>query len=237
MTNVHVNPDLPPELVTEIAKFCDPITCAKASQVSGLWRDIFTEQFFVYNGDINGQNIESISLGIDISRIVSITGNLIDCDVNHFPNLRSITGNIQCLKDIVTLDKFHNLTTVGGFLSFYECTGLTSVDGLRNLTTVGGSLNFYQCTGLSSVEGLQNLTTVGGYLNFYQCTGLSSVEGLQNLTTVGGNLSFIECTGLTSVEGLQNLTTVGGDLYLKDTQIKEDGIHFAVNGPIVYQSI
>jgi hypothetical protein len=47
MTNVHVNPDLPPELVAEIAKFCDPITCAKACQVSGLWRYIFSEQLIM----------------------------------------------------------------------------------------------------------------------------------------------------------------------------------------------
>jgi hypothetical protein len=212
MANVPVNPDIPPELVTEIAKFCDPVTCAKAIQVSGLWRDIFTEQFFVYNGDINGQNIESISEGIDLSRIISITGNLIDCDVNHFPNLRSITGNIQCLQDIVTLDNFQNLTTVGGWMTFYGCTGLTSVNGLRNLTTVGGHLNFYGCTGLSSVDGLSILTTVGRYLSFYGCTGLTSVDGLQNLTAVGGYLDFYGCTGLTSVDGLQNLITVGENL-------------------------
>jgi hypothetical protein len=90
------------------------------------------------------------------------------------------------------------------------------------------------CTGLTSIDGLQNLTDVGGDLNFYQCTGLTSVDGLRNLTIVGGWMNFSKCTGLTSVEGLQNLTTVGGDLYLKDTQIKEDGIHFAVNGTIVY---
>jgi hypothetical protein len=234
MANVRVNPDLPPELVTEIAKFCNPNTCAKASQVSRLWRDIFSEQFFVYNGDINHQNIDSISLGIDISRIVSITGNLMYCDVNHFPNLRSITGDIQCLEDIGTLDNFQNLTTVGGWMSFYQCTGLTSVDGLRNLTTVGGYLDFRGCTGLTSIDGLRNLTTVGGYLNFRGCTGFTSIDGLRNLTTVGGHLTFNQCTGLTSVEGLQNLTTVGGNLYLQCTQIKEDGIHFAVNGTIIY---
>jgi hypothetical protein len=212
MANVRVNPDLPPELVTEIAKFCDPVTCAKASQVSRLWRDIFSEQFFVYNGDINGQNIESISLGIDLSRIISITGSLMDCDVNRFPNLRSITGNIQCLKDIVTLDNLQNLTTVGGWMNFYKCTELTSVEGLQNLTTVGRWMNFYKCTGFTSVEELQNLTTVGESLDFFGCTGLTSVDGLRNLTTVGGYLNFSGCTGLTSVDGLRNLTTVGGSL-------------------------
>jgi hypothetical protein len=281
MTNVRFNPDLPPELVTAIAQFCDPVTCAKASLVSRLWRDIFSEQFFAYNGDINYQNIDSITKTFDISRIVSISGSLMDCDINRFPNLRSITGNIQCLQDIVTLDNFRNLTTVGGCLSFCGCTGLTSVDGLQNLTTVGGCLSFFECTGLTSVDGLQNLTTVGECLSFYQCTGLTSVDGLRNLTTVGGYLmfcgctglssveglrnlynvagflSFSRCAGLSSVEGLRNLTTIGGflnlnactgltsveglrnltvgrNLYLKDTQLKCDDIHFAVNGTIEY---
>jgi hypothetical protein len=234
MTNVHVNPDLPPELVTEIAKFCDPITCAKACQVSGLWRDIFSEQFFVYNGDINGQNIESISLGIDLSRIVSITGNLMNCDMNRFPNLRSVTGNIQCLQDTVMLDNFQNLTTVGGWMNFYKCTEFTSVDGLQNLTTVGGWMNFYKCTGLTSVEGLQNLTTVGESLDFYGCTGLTSVDGLRNLTTVEDFISFHGCTGLSSIDGLRNLTTWGRYLYLRHTQIDENHIHFGVKGTIIY---
>lgn len=186
--------------------------------------EFFSNYLIVFNGDINGSNISEIMKGTDLKRIYIIKGDLYDCDINAFPNLCLVTGNIRPLKNTPSIKGLSNLTSVGENLNFRNCIDLMSLEGLANLTTVGAFLNFYNCTNLVSLEGLTNLTSVGGYLNFRNCSNIVSLKGMSNLTYVGEFLSFRNCKLITSLECLIKLTSIGSDLYLNGSNITDD--HF-----------
>ncbi len=124
----------------------------------------------------------------------------------------------------ITIKTLGNLERVGGNLTLFGCTSLTS---LGNLERVGGRLNSYNCTSLkdlgklkevgeslilencSSLTSLGNLKEVGMGLNLENCTSLTSLGNLKEV--VVGTLNLGNCTSLASLE---NLKEVGESLIL-----------------------
>ncbi len=105
-------------------------------------------------------------------------------------------GYIVAPKDIKEFKGFEELfgfeiKEITGYLSFWNCTSLTSVSNLPDC--VGYNLSFHECTSLTSVSNLPDC--VGGYLNFYKCTSLTSIGKMPSVVKGGiytGNCPFFE---------------------------------------------
>ncbi len=71
---------------------------------------------------------------------------------NH-PGCTEIEGNVEIhdtgFGDISNLNGLSILNSIGGYLSIYGNTILTSLSGLNNLTFIGGSLGFQENSALT----------------------------------------------------------------------------------------
>ncbi len=128
-------------------------------------------------------------------------------------------GRIIVPKDVKEFKGFEELfgfeiKEVRGFLSFYDCTSLTSVSNLPEY--IGGHLSFEDCTSLSSVSNLPK--TIHDGLSFDGCTALTSFPDLPEY--VGGHLSFWGCFSLTSVSKMPSV--VKGIIYTEECPFFEE---------------
>jgi hypothetical protein len=106
---------------------------------------------------------------------------------------------------------------------------------LANLTSVGGGLTIYNNTVLTSIDGLVNLISVGGLgLGVFENPALTSINGLTGLISVSGevylqdNAVLATCTGLTALlddvddglpgpgPGVAGVPDVGTDVIIGD---------------------
>lgn len=235
-----INDILPPEIINEVASFCNPRVCIIASMVCKSWHKIFSTQFNIFEGNIDFTIVESIKQNVRLDRIYKINGNLNNCNIEFFPNLCYVSGNMEIPENTKTVKSLENLTIVNGRLSISKCTALTSLDGLSNLTKVGKSLDFSFCTSLTCIDGLLNITFVGASLCFYGCKSLTSINGLSNLITVGRDVNFGVCESLSSVEtnDLPSLTFIGGDLSFRDASrlTRVDGLTklTSIHGSLIF---
>ncbi len=128
-------------------------------------------------------------------------------------------GRIIVPKDVKEFKGFEELfgfeiKEVRGFLSFYDCTSLTSVSNLPEY--IGGHLSFEDCTSLSSVSNLPKI--IHNSLSFDGCTSLTSLPDLPEY--VGGHLSFWGCFSLTSVSKMPSV--VKGIIYTEECPFFEE---------------
>jgi hypothetical protein len=72
------------------------------------------------------------------------------------------------------------------------------------VTSIGGNLTIYSTSYLSSLTGLENVTSIGGDLDI-EASGLTSLGALENLTSIEGNLTIAYCGTLTNLTGLDNI--------------------------------
>src|SRR5690606_17352979 len=143
----------------------------------------------------------------------------------NYPDCTEIPGSVIIWgTDIVNLDPLSNITSIGGYLRFYNNPVLQTFEGLNNLTSIGGSLyidsyNFQ----LQNLDGLDNLTNIGGSLYFKENNSqLQNIDGLSNLTNIGGSLEITFTSQLQNLDGLNNLTNIGSYLRIDNNEQLEN---------------
>ena len=105
------------------------------------------------------------------------------------------------IKDLV----IPNSVTAIGQLTFYGCTGLTSVTIPSSVTTIK-NWAFEECTGLTSVTIAVGLTSIGAHA-FYDCNSLTYVTIPNSVTNIGQQ-AFAGCNSLTSVTIPNNVESI-----------------------------
>jgi hypothetical protein len=124
-------------------------------------------------------------------------------------SLTTVGGSLSFLNCSVDLVKFPSLTRLGGNLLFGE-SSIGNLDGfLPNLTSVQGVLMYQVPT--SSLDFLSLLTSVGE-LSLKEVIGLDNVDGLSAMKTISGSLTINFAPGLKNLNGLSSLASVGGNV-------------------------
>ena len=169
-----------------------------------------------------------------------LTQQAIDDFPSNFPDCTEIGGNVYIsTSDIQNLDGLSQVTAIGGYLYFADCSNLNDISGLANLTTIAGYLSFSYCHQLHNLNGLNKLEAVGGFLDFRYNDNLENLEGLENLESVGGSfnlfgnpileaisalniegtlrfLSIAACPKLSNLHGLEGITEVTKAIAISD---------------------
>jgi hypothetical protein len=137
------------------------------------------------------------------------TQEQIDSFQVNYSNCTVIEGSVHIGgNNISNLLGLQVLTSVGGDLSLYGTTILTSLAGLDNLVHVGGELTITYNEALSCLSGLNTLISVGSNLHILQNDALKDFSGLNNLLSVGGYFDIIGNDSLESLTGLEAVTSL-----------------------------
>ncbi len=147
-----------------------------------------TAYHFKYNGIYYNYNGDGT---------VSVTYN--DSPTNEY------TGDVVIPSSVTKSGKTYPVTSIGN-MSFYECSGLTSVTIPNSVTSIG-EYAFCRCLGLTSVTIPNSVTSIGNDA-FANCTGLTSLAIPNSVTSIG-ETAFYRCLGLTSVTIPNSVTSIG----------------------------
>lgn len=198
-----------------------------------------------FNGNQSLTNIKGLTKLSSIKRRLSITVNPVLTNIEGLSELTSIDGFIEIAgTNLVNLDIFNKLISIGGNLNFFRNDNLISMNGFQNLTSVGGDFNISTNNSLIEIQGFQKLKTVGGEFSIgnnevlEQITGfpellevngpftinnfalrtpkLTEISGFNKLTSVGGFFNIRSCFILIDFTGFNNLESVGGNLRIAD---------------------
>ena len=166
-------------------------------------------------------------------RIIDFTGvkSLDQCVLaSAYKDNINISGKID-MKDLTG-----PLDVYSCYMTFYKCSGITSVD-LSSLTGIREDHSccsmFERCNNLISVD-LSSLTRIYGNYStasmFNLCSNLTTVQmrALESIDTIGSaryaaNGMFANCTSLTSID-LSSLTTVSGDYNCKQMFLADSAL-------------
>jgi hypothetical protein len=124
-------------------------------------------------------------------------------------SLTTVGGSLSFLNCSVDRVKCPSLTRLGGNLLFEESSIGNLDDFLPNLTSVQGVLMYQVPT--SSIDFLSLLTSVGE-LSLKEVIGLDNLDGLSAIKTISGSLTINFAPGLKNLNGLSSLTLVGGSV-------------------------
>ena len=169
------------------------------------------------------ESLTNIGGSIIIAQLYQLT------DISALEGLSELTGNLHITNvGLTSLYGLHNIITIDGYVSLYECCDIESFEGLQSLNYIGGNFEINSNTDAINLSGLENLQTIGGdfvlvnnnFITMEGLTGLQTVggfgisfhfslinlNGLENLTEVNGGFGFAYCDVLTDINGIQNVS-------------------------------
>lgn len=114
--------------------------------------------------------------------------------------------------DILDLNPFSGVSSIGGDLSIIYNTALENLEGLNSLESVEGLLNVSANDSLKNIQGLNSLYYVGGDVHFQVNSSLINLIGLEGLSEINGDLYVGGNMVLENFSGLENITHVAGDV-------------------------
>ena len=162
--------------------------------------------------NVNLSNIDVSELGDDElkglfgdSTWLHINPDISNWDIKYIPN-KFFNGN----KKIKEFAVPNSVTTIGD-MSFYNCSGLTSITIPDSVTSIGDYV-FCYCSGLTSITIPDSVTSIGSG-TFRNCSGLASVVIGDSVTRIGDSV-FSGCSNLTSVEIPNSVTSIGDNAFL-----------------------
>ena len=170
---------------------------------------LFTLLFLpmVANADSYGVNINGIYYNLfDEDKTAEVASN------------RLYSGDAIIPETVTYNDNQYSVTSIG-YLSFYWCTGLTSVTIPNSVTNIG-KCAFSGCTGLTSITIPNSVTNIGSGA-FDGCTGLTSITIPNSVTSIGDN-AFYECDGVTSITIPNSVTSIGDNAFYRCGVTKEN---------------
>jgi pimeloyl-ACP methyl ester carboxylesterase len=132
--------------------------------------------------------------------------------MSQYPDCQNIAGNVQISDRVSNLAPLSNVRTIGGRLSLFRDSMLTSLSGLENLTSVGGDLRIETSPLVTDISGLANLTSVGEDFDVNSMQGLTGSDWFEGLQSIEGDFRIFNCNGMQSLTGFSSLTTIGGKL-------------------------
>ncbi len=115
------------------------------------------------------------------------------------------------------MSALNSLTSLGGDLEVIQCDNVLTLNGFAAMETVGGRLRIGDNPNLTDITVLSNIASVGD-LDIYSNTSLQSLNGLENLTQVNGTVGnvVIHDTPLSDLTGLENLALIEGGLQISN---------------------
>ncbi len=143
--------------------------------------------------------------------------------------------------NLITIDDFHNVTSVSRTIDFWENNSLVSIDGFDALVNLAGDLRILRDTVLAEIIGFQNLQTIGGDLiwdelnmeDIYAFGQLQRVEGMLNITDFNlndisgfnsllevGDRVEIEAMGSSNLSGFLSLYRIGGAIVINSSSVE-----------------
>ena len=133
-----------------------------------------------------------------------------------FPVLNNITGNLvfQDNANVVSIDGFSSLATLGGDFYIERDRKLTSIGTFSALKMITGSLVVAENDVLATFPAFSILASIGDSLAIGG-QGLTTLSDFPALTSIGLNLS-VRNTGLTSLPNFSMLAEITGDLSIRD---------------------
>ena len=142
----------------------------------------------------------------------------------NYPNCTEWNGDL-CFAgwtdNITSLDSLIQLTSIDGWLCFYEIYNLPDLSGLENLVSIGGKMQTCIIESFTDFSELSSLTSIGGKVEFIESTSVTSLTGLDNLKSIGESLTFQAYYNLTDFTGLDSLESIGGGFGLTITNMDE----------------
>lgn len=120
-------------------------------------------------------------------------------------------AEVSAYKETVVTAEIGNCVTSLGVMSFFICSGLTSVILPNSLTTIGTDA-FSGCYNLTGVTIPDGVTSIGQYA-FEGCRSFTDITIPDSVVTIGGQ-AFRYCPSLTSVTIGSSVISIGQSAFV-----------------------
>ena len=147
---------------------------------------------------------------------LTLTGYLNGTDIRFIREMAGRDGFEQLTTGSLSVLDLSNARIVAGGENYY---GNNGYNYLYTSDDTIGDLTFWGCTGLTSINIPNTVTTIGGQA-FWCCRGFTSVT-IPNSVTKIGEWAFANCSGLISIAIPYSLTTIGMSAFQGCTSLKE----------------
>lgn len=136
-------------------------------------------------------------------------------DLKALTGITKIDGSLRILNDTAKTLDFSALDSLIEVESIIiEAEQLVAIDGFNCLSSVGFNLQLRFTASLTTITGFAALTSVGNILIIDSNESLTSISGFAALTTVGRDLVLRGNASLETISGFTALTSVGDDILI-----------------------
>src|SRR5688572_12824774 len=143
------------------------------------------------------------------------TLNDAETDISHLSALQTLVSvkgsvNISRNNNLLTLDGFNNLNSVGGTLAIHQNDGLLNIDqGLNELDSVGFGISIFENNGLEKIDGFNSLVYLDKFLSITQHRGLTHIEGFNNLNSQLESVTIFNNSKLVTINAFNSIEVIG----------------------------